>query len=220
MAEAYDIGQRTKLDPTLILAVMAVESGWRAPGKLVSIPMTFAASSAPTDMAVMAVCAAALAWAVRRSLISFHPAAAVLAVVSCAVLLALPTVLFGSYMADQRLPVAMLLTLIGFCSIRLGQPAVARAFVFLVLAISTIRVGDVTAQWLHLAKAHDEFRAVVQGLDRGQKFIVAYADEPHLSQRAQDAISHLASTAVIERSALVSTESTVPGQQILPGPSP
>jgi hypothetical protein len=28
VAEAYDIGQRTKLDPTLILAVMAVESGF------------------------------------------------------------------------------------------------------------------------------------------------------------------------------------------------
>lgn len=28
VAEAYDIGQRTKLDPTLILAVMAIESGF------------------------------------------------------------------------------------------------------------------------------------------------------------------------------------------------
>jgi hypothetical protein len=199
---------------------LAAEYEWSAQGKLDSITMIFRAYSDPIDIAVLAICAVALAWAVRRSLISFHPAAAVFAVVSCAVFLALPTVLFGSYMADQRLPVAMLLTLIGFGSIRLGQPAVARAFIFLVLAISTIRVGDVTAQWLHLAKAHDEFRAVVQGLDRGQKFIVAYADEPQLSQREQDAISHLASTAVIERSALVSTEFTVPGKQILRVRSP
>jgi soluble lytic murein transglycosylase-like protein len=28
VAEAYDIGARTKLDPTLILAIMAVESGF------------------------------------------------------------------------------------------------------------------------------------------------------------------------------------------------
>lgn len=194
---------------------LVAEYEWSAQGKLDAITMIFRTYSDTVDIGALVVAGAALVWAGRRSLIVFHPATPVLATIGFGVFLALPNMLFGSYMADQRIPIALFLMLLGCFRLQAADAPLRFAFVALVVALSIARTGEVTMQWRAMAHAHDEFRAVVDGLERGRTFLVAYADEPQLSALEQEAISHIASAAIIERSALVSTEFTVPGKQIL-----
>ncbi|MEJ1161606.1 hypothetical protein [Prosthecomicrobium sp. N25] len=194
---------------------LAQELEWSPQGKLDALLMIFRTYADGPDLAILVLSGAALAWAVRRGLVSFHPAALVLAVVGGLAFMAMPTILFGSYMADQRIPVALLMMLIGFGSLDERDPAIRYGFLALVLGFSAIRVGGVSVHWMHLARSHEEIRAAVQHVERGAKILVAYADEPIGDTVEQDSLAHAPCVAVIERSALVSTLFSVPGKQIL-----
>ena len=89
--------------------------------------------------------------------------------------LAMPTMLFGSYMADQRLPIALFLMLLGFGRLDTRDETVRLGFVLLVVAFTAIRIGDLTLHWRHLAQPHAEFREALQKIDRGKILLVAYA---------------------------------------------
>lgn len=194
---------------------LAAEFEWSAQGKLDAITMIFRTYADLLDLGILALLAAAFVWAVQRSLIAVHPAAWVLLAIGTLAFLAMPTVLFGSYMADQRLPIALFLMMLGFARLDTRDEAIRLGFVLLVVAFTAIRIGDVALHWRHLSQPHAEFREALQKIDRGSTLLVAYADAPVLSETEQNAVSHMASAVLIERSGLASTEFTVPGKQIL-----
>lgn len=194
---------------------LAPEFSWDAQGKLDAILMIFRAYADAPDLGILVMVGIAFGWAVKNRLVVFHPAALVLGVIGGLVFLSMPTMLFGSYMADQRIPVALFLMLVGFGRLDERDGLVRTGFLVLVIAFSAIRVAGVSVHWLHLAAAHEEIRASLVGIERGAKIMVAHADEPALDKTDADAISHGPCAAVIERSALVSTLFTVPGKQIL-----
>lgn len=194
---------------------LAAEVEWSAQGKLDAITMIFRTYADLLDLGILALLAASLVWAVQRSLISVHPAAWFLLGIGTLAFLAMPTMLFGSYMADQRLPIALFLMLLGFGRLNTRDETVRLGFVLLVVAFTAIRIGDLTLHWRHFAQPHAEFREALQKIDRGKILLVAYADAPTLTEAEQNAISHMASAILIERSGVASTEFTVPGKQIL-----
>lgn len=194
---------------------LAEEMSWSASGKLEAIAMIFRTYADAPDFGLLVLLVSAFVWAVRRGLVSFHPASLVLLVIGTTVFLAMPTVLFGSFMADQRLPIALFLMLLGFGRLDTRDPAIPVAFVVLIVTFTAIRVTGVALHWEHLARGQDDMRLAVSLVEPGSKILVAYADEPDGDGFEQTARSHAPCIAMIERSALVSTAFTVPGKQIL-----
>ena len=191
------------------------EYSWQPQSKMEGLGLVFRTYVDTHDLAVMGLGAMAIAWGLHRGLLSIHGAAFPLALFGFLVFLAMPYTLFGSEMADQRMPVAMVLLLLGFVHLDPEDKWSKAGFLMLVLAFALVRVGDVTMHWRQIGAIHDEFRQALAEVPRGAKILVAHADDPHGAPAAQDAISHAPSLATIERSALVSTAFAVKGKQIM-----
>lgn len=194
---------------------LAGEYMWDLHGKADAVLMTFSSYSDIADVCVAIALGVAFAAAWRRGLIRFHRLAGVFLLISGAVFLVMPNMLFGSYMADQRMPIAIALVLVGFGRLNVTRTAVRTAFLALVIACSAIRIGDVAIHWARLAQVYDDFRRAFATVPRGSKILVADADEPEGWDDFRDAISHAACLAMIDRSSLVSRAFTVKGKQIM-----
>jgi hypothetical protein len=179
------------------------------------LAMVFRTYTDTWDLTVLWLAVAALGWALHKRLLSIHPAAFSLLLFGGAVFLAMPYTFFGSDMADQRLPVALLVLLIGFVRFDADDRWTRAGFLAMVLVFALLRVGDVALHWAKIGRIYDDFRASLTEVPRGARILVAYADDPKGTQAEQDAISHAPCLAMIERSALVSTAFTVKGKQIM-----
>ena len=191
------------------------EYAWAPQSKMEGLELVFRTYIDTHDLAVMGLGLAALGFALHRGILSVHGAALPLAIFGFAVFLAMPYTLFGSEMADQRMPVALLLMLIGFVHLDPEDKWSKAGFLVLVVGFALLRVGDVTVQWVKMGAIYEDFRASLVEVPKGAKILVAHADDPKGTQAEQDAISHAPCVAMIERSALVSTAFTVKGKQIM-----
>jgi hypothetical protein len=188
---------------------------WQLNGKMAGLLFVIQAYSQIIAFLLAAVAASAAAWAFRRRALSFHRFGLVLLAVGAIVYIALPRVMFETYMVDLRLPISLTLILIACVDVDLRRPLARRVFAVGIIAILAVRVGEVEYRWRQLSATTDSFRQSVQLLKRGAKVAVAYAD-PNGGDRLRDyALVHADCIAVIDRSALVTTEFTVVGKQIL-----
>jgi hypothetical protein len=174
--------------------------------------------------AVASLLAAAMAIVVGFTLyhraLRFHPFGFVLLAVGATVYAALPRIAFGTYMADQRLPISLAFMVIACAQLDLRHLGLRHVFVrrgvvailFLPLAV---RVLEVETVWAALSPGAVSFRESVDLIDRGTKVMVAYADPDGGDDVRNLGLVHAACLAVIERSALVTTVFTVVGKQIL-----
>lgn len=194
---------------------LAGEYMWDLHGKVDAVLMAFSSYSDLADIAIAVALAIGFVFAWRHGLIRFHRQAGVFLVVAGAVFLVMPMMLFGSYMADQRMPIAIVLVLAGFGRLEVARATVRTAFLALVIACSAVRIGDVAIHWARLAQVYDDFRRAFTTVPRGSKILVADADEPEGWDDFRDAISHAACLAMIDRSSLVSRAFTVKGKQIM-----
>jgi hypothetical protein len=212
--------------PVLPLLMMSPTWGlrsdinWELSGKLDGLIYVINVYSDAVAVLLGAVVALAAGWAIHRRALRFHVFGIVLLAVGVVVYLALPRIIFDTYMADQRLPISMAFMVIACMRLdvdRLGLPAVparwgAVAVLFLLLAV---RVLEVQTVWAALTPGIASFRESIELIDRGAKVMVAYAD-PNGGDDVRDlGLVHAACLAVIERSALVTTVFTVVGKQIL-----
>lgn len=193
---------------------------WELSGKLDGL--VFAIDVYSGTVAVVLACAviAAAGWALLRRALRFHVFGMLLLAIGAAVYLAMPRIIFDTYMADQRLPISLAFMVVACVQLnfdRLGtRPAVARwaAVAALFLAL-LLRVSEVQTAWTALSPGIAQFRESVELIDRGAKVMVAYAD-PDAGDDVRDlGLVHAACLAVIERSALVTTVFTVVGKQVL-----
>ena len=135
--------------------------------------------------------------------------------VGCVIYFALPRVLFGTYMGDQRLPVAVAYMAIACLSLDLRHRLVRRGFLALSLVMLVVRVTEVNVGWEQQSTTTSEFQASVKRIARGSRVLVAYAD-PSRSNDVEDlGLVHADCLAILERSALVTTAFTVEGKQIM-----
>lgn len=205
--------------PLLMLASptmnLSHEVLWLPAGKMDGIYSIFQLYGDVSDMVFAAAVAAGALWLHRRHVLRLHPAGWVLFVLSAAIFMAMPRVLFGSWLADQRMPIAIVFLLIGFLKPAEGERVLGPVFYAGLIVACLFRFVDVQAHWLNLGHTYDEYRAATAVIDPGSSVLVAYADQPSGTEIQNQATSHAPCLAVIERDALVSTIFSVPGKQIL-----
>jgi hypothetical protein len=159
------------------------------------------------------ILAAVLAW--QRSLLQIHPAGWWLLAFGGAIYLALPRVIFGAHMADQRLPIALLFMLAACIQVDLEARRARRGLVVVLGLMLGLRLTEVEVIWNDLSIGQSEALRSVKFIKRGARVLVAYGDRSATGLISDLGLVHIASLATIERSALVSTAFTVEGKHIL-----
>jgi hypothetical protein len=196
------------------------EISWELTGKIDGLVYVIDVYSNAVAVLLAAVGVIAVGFALYRRALRFHGFGFMLLAVAAIVYLAMPRVIFDTYMADQRLPISAAFMVIAAAQLdirRLGQRHAfvrrgAAAVLFLLLAV---RVLEVQTVWAALSPGADSFRESVGLIDRGAKVVVAYADPDGGDNVRNLGLVHAACLAVIERSALVTTVFTVVGKQVL-----
>jgi hypothetical protein len=164
---------------------------------------------------IAAVFVAGAALALRYRALSFHGFGWVLFPIGVLTYLALPQVIFETYLADQRMPISLAFMVIACFDVDFRNRFARWGFAAALVLIVTARVAEVEYVWAPLSAGVESFRQSVDLLNRGAKVAVAYAD-PNGGDSLRDyGLVHADCIAVIERSALVTTEFTVVGKQIL-----
>ena len=188
---------------------------WELPGKLDGLVYIIEVYSHGAAFFFTAALAFAIGWATRDRAVRFHAIGAGLIVIGVAVYIALPRVVFETYMADQRLPISLAFMLIACIDLDLRHRTVRRGFAAVLVVMLGIRVAEVESMWSSLTVGTDSFRQSIQLIDRGSKVLVAYADPDGGDDVHDLGLVHAACFAIIERSALVTTAFTVVGKQIM-----
>ncbi len=188
---------------------------WEPRGKIDGLVYIIEVYSDIVAFALAGVIAAAAAWAVRRRLLRFHPLGWMLLLVGGLVYLALPRSMFATYMADQRVPIAVAFMLIACVQVELRHQLVRRGFMALLLVVLIVRVIEVDVAWAELTQQTLEFRHSVKRIARGSTVLVATADPTGGDDVRDLGLVHAACLAMIERSALVTRAFTVDGKQIM-----
>lgn len=194
---------------------LKAENYWEPRGKIDGIVYVIEVYSDVVAFGLAAIVVAAGVWAIRHKLLRFHSLAGTLVVVAGLVYLAMPRVLFGTYLADQRLPIALAFMLVACVHLELRHRLVRRGFVAMLFLLLAIRVAEVQVNYGQLSTGVTSFRESVKDIDRGSTVLVAYADRSGGDDVRDYGLVHAACLAIIERSALVTTAFTVPGKQIL-----
>jgi hypothetical protein len=188
---------------------------WEPRGKIDGLVYIIEVYSDIVAFVLAGALAAAAVWAARHRLLHFHPVGWMLLLVGGLVYLALPRSMFATYMADQRVPIAVAFMVIACIQLELRHQLVRRGFVALLLVSLIVRVIEVDIAWGQLAQQALEFRNSVKKINRGATILVASAD-PNGGDDVRDlGLVHAACLAMIERSALVSRAFTVHGKQIM-----
>jgi hypothetical protein len=191
------------------------ENYWEPLGKLSGLMYIIEVYSDAIAFAMMAALALAAIWAVRHRLLRFHPVGIMLLAVGGLIYFALPRVMFATYMADQRLPIALAFLVTACINVDLSYRLARRGFLALVLILLVVRVIEVDANWAALSPTNLEFRDSVKRIKRGSTVLVAYADRSGGDDVRDLGLVHAPCLAMLERSALVTTAFTVEGKQVM-----
>lgn len=188
---------------------------WEFNGKLEGLIYVIEVYSHFAAFLLTGIVAFAAGWAMRHRALHFHPFGWVLLVLGAATYLAMPRVLFETYMADQRLPISLVFMIVACAHLDLRHQVVRRGFATVLVLLLAVRVFEVETVWRDLSSVTTSFRESVDHIDRGAKVLVAYADPDGGDDVRDLPLVHAACLAIIERSALVTTAFTVTGKQIL-----
>jgi hypothetical protein len=188
---------------------------WELNGKLKGLLFVIEVYSRSATFFLATIVAIAALFAMRYRALRFHPFGWMLLAIGGVTYLALPRVLFDTYMADQRLPIALAFMVIACAHLDLRDEFVRRGFATVLVLLLAVRAFEVQGVWRELSRGTASFRDSVRHIERGSKILVAYAD-PDNGDNARDLwLTHAACLAIIERSALVTTAFTVLGKQVM-----
>jgi hypothetical protein len=189
---------------------------WEQRGKMDGLMYVVSDYSDIVAFALIGVAVVASAWAVRHRVLRFHPLVFVLLIVGAAVYIALPRIMFETYMADQRVPLGIAFMLFACGDLELRRRLVRRGFIVVLVLMIGARLIEIDLTWSGLSDSTSEFRLSVRRIVPGSKVFVAYADRSTAGDDVRDlGLVHAACIAMIERSALVTTAFTVVGKQVL-----
>jgi len=188
---------------------------WELSGKVNGLLFVIEVYSRSATFFLATIVAIAAVFAARHRALQFHPFGWMLLAVGGITYLALPRVLFDTYMADQRLPIALAFMIIACAHLDLRDEFVRRGFATVLVLLLAVRAFEVQGVWREISRGTASFRDSVRHIERGSKVLVAYAD-PDNGDNARDLwLTHAACLAIIERSALVTTAFTVLGKQVM-----
>ncbi len=188
---------------------------WDQRGKIDGLMYVVADYSDIVAFIIITVIAGSIIWAVRHNILRFHPLALALIGVGTVVYLALPRIMFDTYMTDQRVPLGVAFMLFACGDLDLRLRLVRRVFLVALLVLIAGRLIEIDLNWSQLSDSTGQFRSSVRRIAPGSKVFVAYADRA-LGEDVRDlGLVHAACIAMIERNALVTTAFTVSGKQVL-----
>ena len=188
---------------------------WDQHGKIDGLLFVISDYSDIATVALVLLMAGSIIWAVRHHVLRFHPLVVTLLIVGGAVYMALPRIMFDTYMTDQRVPLGVAYMLFACGDLELRRRLVRRAFMVVLIVLITTRLIEIDFNWSQLSDSTSEFRSSVRRIAPGSKVFVAYADRS-LGEDVRDlGLVHAACIATIERSALVTTLFTVAGKQVM-----
>jgi hypothetical protein len=190
-------------------------TSWDQRGKIDGLKFVISDYSDIAAFALLAVLISGMVLAIRHGVLRFHPLLWSLIVVGGLVYLALPQIMFDTYMADQRVPIGVAFMIIACGDLEVLQRSVRRAFLLVLIVLIGGRSLEISLNWSQLADSTSEFRSSLRRVQPGSKVFVAYADRTIGDDPRDFALVHAACIATIERSALVTTMFTVAGKQIL-----
>jgi len=194
---------------------LAGEFYWEKIGKIDGLVYVVEVYSDIVAFLIIAGFTAGAIWAARHRLLRLHPVGWAMLGVGSAVYVAMPHMLFATYMADQRLPIAIAFMVIACVHLEMRHRMVRRGFLALLLVLLAVRVIEVDVAWASLSGNTMEFRDSVKRIKRGASVLVAYGDRGGGDDVNDLGLVHAACLAMIERSALVTTAFTVRGKQIM-----
>lgn len=207
--------------PVLPLLMMSPTWGlrgsftWEFSGKLDGLLYVVEVYSHFAGVLLTGIVTVAACWGVRHRALQFHSFGWVLLILGAIVYLAMPRIIFETYMADQRLPISLAFTVIACAHLNLRHDYVRRGFATVLVLLLAIRVFEVQTIWSQISVSTKSFRDSVRLIDHGSKVLVAYADADGGDDPKDLGLVHAACLAIIERSSLVTTAFTVTGKQIL-----
>src|SRR5215470_3938176 len=188
---------------------------WELNGKLTGLLYVIEVYSRFATFFLATIVAVAALFAIRHRALRFHPFGWMLLAVGGLTYLALPRVLFDTYMADQRLPIALAFMIIACAHLDLRDEFVRRGFATVLVLLLAVRAFEVQGVWRELSRGTASFRDSVRQIERGSKVLVVYADPDNGDNARELWLTHAACLAIIERSALVTTAFTVLGKQVM-----
>jgi len=188
---------------------------WELNGKIGGFIYVIELYSHELAFLLTAIIAFAVGWALRHRALSFHAFGLALLAIGAVIYMALPRVMFDTYMVDQRLPISLAFVLVACIDVDFRHRIVRRSFAVGLVLLLAMRVAEVEKTWAELSSTTESFLQSVQLLDRGAKVLVAYADPSGGDDVRDYGLVHADCIAIIERSALVTTAFTVIGKQIL-----
>jgi hypothetical protein len=194
---------------------LAGEFYWEKLGKIDGLVYVVEVYSDIVAFLLIAGVAAGAIWAARHRLLQLHPLGWAFLGVGAVVYIAMPHMLFDTFMADQRLPIALAFMVIACVHLQMRHRMVRRGFLALLLMLLVVRVIEVDVAWADLSGNTMEFRDSVKRIKRGASVLVAYGDKAAGDDVSDLGLVHAACLAMIERSALVTTAFTVRGKQVM-----
>lgn len=200
------------VSPTMGLADLMVWS-WSGKGE----GLRFVVETYHGDWEVPAGWAAlgviALLLATRRMVL--HPSGWLLLAAGVVTYIALPTVMFGSSYADERLPIALAFLVLGFVRFDMRTPRARQVALACILTIICGRSALIAHDWRPLGRVYTDMRQALAMAEPGSTLLVVEATVPSGDPAFNNAIAHAPCLGIIDRSLLVSTAFTVAGKQIL-----
>ena len=189
---------------------------WEQRGKIDGLMYVISDYSDIAAFLLVTLLIGTIVWTIRHRVLRFHPLLYVLLAVGGAVYMALPRVMFDTYMCDQRVPIGVAFMLFACGDLELRRRFVRRALMIVLLVMIGTRLIEIDYNWSQLSDTTSEFRASVRRIKPGSTVFVAYADRSSYGDDVRDlGLVHAACIATIERSSLVTTLFTVEGKQVL-----
>ena len=188
---------------------------WEFSGKLDGLVYVIEVYSHFAALLLTAIVAFAAGWGICQRALQFHPLGWALLAVGGVIYLAMPRIMFDTYLADQRLPVSLVFMVVACAHLNLRNDFLRLGFATVLVIVLGVRVFEVQSAWGGLSRVTASFRDSVRHIDRGSKVLVAYANSSDGDDVRDLGLVHAACLAIIERSALVTTAFTVVGKQIL-----
>jgi len=189
---------------------------WEQHGKIDGLMYAISDYSDIAAFTLITLLVGTIVWTIRHRVLRFHPLIYVLLGVGGMVYMALPRLMFDTYMCDQRVPIGVAFMLFACGDLELRRRIVRRAFMVVLIVMIGARLIEIDLNWSQLSDSTSEFRSSVRRIKPGSMVFVAYSDRSSFGDDIRDlGLVHAACIATIERSALVTTLFTVEGKQVL-----
>ncbi len=189
---------------------------WWLYGKLEGLYFVISTYSNFVDFGLAAgivILAALAAW---RGALRIHPVGWTILGVGAIVYLAMPNVMFDTYMVDERLPIAIVFLIIACTTLELQSRLARVGAVAALFFMLVVRVIEVAVNWAGLSHQTTELLSSIKLIEqRGSRVLVAQLNEAGTDEVRTYALGHAACLAIIERSAFVANAFVFPGKQIM-----